>query len=147
MKFKNSFFALLLLAVPALLASCDDDNDNNFDFVTEAVHHAFQTLYPQVQPYEWEIDGPYIKAEFYQTSKHYEAWFTPEGLWVRTETDHVGALPEPVANCLATTYADYHVDDVDWVETPTGNFYEVDLEKAGMPDFIVKIAPDGTVVQ
>ena len=147
MKTKSYLLALLLTAVPASFISCNDDDDNPGSFVTETVLNAFQNLYPQVQSYEWEIDGPYIKAEFYQTSKHYEAWFTPEGLWVRTESDHVGALPEPVANCLATTYADYHVDDVDWVETPTGNFYEVDLEKAGMPDFIVKIAPDGTVVQ
>lgn len=146
MKTKHYVFALLLFAVPAVLVSCDDD-DNNFNFVTEAVHNAFQNLYPQVEPYEWEIEGPYIKAEFYQASKHYDAWFTPEGQWVRTETDHVGPLPEPVATCLATNYADYHVDDVDWIETPTGNFYEVDLEKAGTPDLIVKITPDGTVVE
>ena len=73
MKTKHYVFALLLFAVPAVLVSCDDD-DNNFNFVTEAVHNAFQNLYPQVEPYEWEIEGPYIKAEFYQASKHYDAW-------------------------------------------------------------------------
>ena len=147
MKTKNYLLTLLLLAVPTVFTSCDDDDDHNFDFVTETIHNAFQNLYPQIQPYEWEIDGPYVKAEFIKESKHYEAWFTLTGDWVRTETDDVGTLPEPVATSLATNYADYRIDDVDWVETPTGNFYEVELEKAGSPDLTVKIAPDGTVIQ
>ena len=146
MKTKFHILAFVLLAVPTFFTSCDDDDDHNFDFVTEAIHNAFQNLYPQIQPYEWEIDGPYVKAEFVKESKHYEAWFTPTGEWVRTETDYIGELPAPVATTLTTLYADYRIDDVDWVETPTGEFYEVELEKAGTPDIKVKIAPDGAVV-
>lgn len=144
---KNYLFTLLLLAVPLTFVSCsDDDDDNKFNFVTEAVHNAFQNLYPQVQPYDWEIEGAYIKAEFYKDNLHSEAYFTPEGAWVRTETDFRGALPEPVVTYLTTNYPDYTVDEVDWVETPNGNYYEVELEKRGTPDLKVNVKEDGTAV-
>ena len=143
---KNYLFTLLLLAVPLTFVSCsDDDDDNNFSFVTEAVHNAFQNLYPQVQPYDWEIEGTYIKAEFYKDNVHAEAYFTPEGSWVRTETDFRGTLPEAVTAYLTTNYPDYTVDEVDWVETPNGNYYEVELEKPGTPDVRVNVKEDGTV--
>ena len=143
---KNYLFTLLLLAVPLTFVSCsDDDDDNNFSFVTEAVHNAFQNLYPQVQPYDWEIEGTYIKAEFYKDTVHAEAYFTPEGTWVRTETDIRGTLPEAVTTYLTTNYPDYTVDEVDWVETPNGNYYEVELEKPGTPDVRVNVKEDGTV--
>lgn len=144
---KNYLFTLLLLAVPLTFVSCsDDDDDNKFNFVTEAVHNAFQNLYPQVQPYDWEIEGAYIKAEFYSDKAHAEAYFTPEGTWVRTETDFRGALPEAVTAYLTTNYPDYVVDEVDWVETPNGNYYEVELEKPGTPDVRVNVKEDGTAV-
>lgn len=143
---KNCLFTLLLLAVPLTFVSCsDDDDDNKFNFVTEAVHNAFQNLYPQVQPYDWEIEGAYIKAEFYKDNLHSEAYFTPEGAWVRTETDFRGTLPEPVTAYLTTNYSDYTVDEVDWVETPNGNYYEVELEKPGTPDVRVNVKEDGTL--
>lgn len=143
---KNYLFTLLLLAVPLTFVSCDDDDDNNkFNFVTEAVHNAFQNLYPQVQPYDWEIEGAYVKAEFYKDNVHSEAYFTPEGTWVRTETDFRGTLPEAVTTYLTTNYPDYTVDEVDWVETPNGNYYEVELEKPGTPDVRVNVKEDGTV--
>jgi hypothetical protein len=144
---KNYLFTLLLLAVPLTFVSCDDDDDDkNFDFVTEAVHQAFQNLYPQVQPYEWEIEGPYVKAEFYKDQVHSEAYFTPEGTWVRTETDFRGQLPEVVTTYLETNHPGYTIDDVDWVETPTSNYYEIELEKAGAPDVKVNITPEGALV-
>lgn len=143
---KNYLFTLLLLAVPLTFVSCsDDDDDNNFSFVTEAVHNAFQNLYPQVQPYDWEIEGTYIKAEFYKDNVHAEAYFTHEGTWVRTETDFRGTLPEAVTTYLTTNYPDYTVDEVDWVETPNGNYYEVELEKPGTPDVRVNVKEDGTL--
>ena len=142
---KNYLFALLLLAVPLTFVSCSDDDDNKFNFVTEAVHNAFQNLYPQVQPYDWEIEGAYIKAEFYSDKAHAEAYFTPEGTWVRTETDFRGTLPEAVTAYLTTNYPDYTVDEVDWVETPNGNYYEVELEKPGTPDVRVNVKEDGTL--
>ena len=143
---KNYLFTLLLLAVPLTFVSCSDDDDHNkFNFVTEAVHNAFQNLYPQVQPYDWEIEGTYIKAEFYKDNVHAEAYFTPEVPWVRTETYFRGTLPEAVTTYLTTNYPDYTVDEVDWVETPNGNYYEVELEKPGTPDVRVNVKEDGTV--
>ena len=144
---KNYLFSLLLIALPLTFVSCsDDDDDNKFNFVTESVHNAFQNLYPQVQPYDWEIEGAYIKAEFYKDNLHSEAYFTPEGAWVRTETDFRGTLPEPVVTYLTTNYPDYTVDEVDWVETPNGNYYEVELEKPGTPDLKVNVKEDGTAI-
>lgn len=146
MKTKSYLLALLLTAVPASFISCNDDDDNHGSFVTETVLNAFQNLYPQVQPYDWEIEGPYVKAEFYKDQAHAEAWFTPQGEWVRTETDFTGVLPAPIVTYIETNHAGYTVEEVDFVETPTATYYEVELDKHGAPDLKLLITAEGTIV-
>ena len=146
MKTKSYLLALLLITSPFAFVSCSDDDDHHASFVTETLVNAFQNLYPQVQPYEWEIDGPYVKAEFYKDQTHAEAWFTPQGEWVRTETDYTGVLPAPVIAYIEANFVGYVVEEVDWVETPAATYYEVELEKKGAPDLTLLITAEGNVV-
>ena len=147
MNTKAKLLALLVAATSFVFVSCsDDDDDNHKSFVTETIYNAFHNLYPQIQPYDWEIEGAYIKADFYNGTAHAEAWFTPDGEWVRTETDFHGQLPEPVTAYLQENYPTHVVDEVDWVETPTQNYYEIELEQKGSPDLKVKVTPEGVAV-
>ena len=144
MKLKLYLLGLILAAFS--LQSCDDDDDQ---WITppDVVTRAFQDKYPGETPYEWEIDYGYYKAEYRSGNVNYEAWFQPDGTWVRTECDYYGTLPQPVQDYLAANYAGYRTEDVEWVETPQGNYFLIELERPGAPDVHLRIAEDGTLVQ
>ena len=66
-----------------------------------------------------------------QTSRHQTSWNLK--------------VDDADSTYLTTNYLDYTVDEVDWVETPNGNYYEVELEKPGTPDVRVNVKEDGTL--
>lgn len=143
---KLKLYLLGLIIAGFMIQSCDDDDDNYWLSPPDAVSRAFQEKYPGMTVYEWEMDYGYYKAEYRSGNVNYEAWFTPEGEWVRTECDFYGQLPQAVQDYITANYADYRMEDVDWVETPTGNYYLIELERNGSRDVHIRIAEDGTLV-
>lgn len=139
------YLAALLFGVFAL-QSCDDDDDKSVK-VPETVKEAFAQKYPTTPAYEWDLERGFYVADFRNDYRDAEAWFKADGTWVKTETDYVTALPEVVQNYVTTNYADYRIDDVDWVETPSQTYFDIELEKKGVPDVSLKIQEDGTVIQ
>lgn len=114
--------------------------------VTEAVKEAFAQKYPGVTVREWEEKMNYFVAEFSINNSEAEAWFTSDGLWVRTETDYRGTLPEAVKSYITNNYPEASIDDVDLISTPSGEYYEVELERRGSADIELNIRADGTLV-
>ena len=53
-------------------------------------------------------------------------------------------LPEAVKAYVEKNYPNYHIDDSDYVETPAGNYYELELERNGKRDVILRLNADGT---
>lgn len=140
---KIKVYLLALLMVVGLFQGCDDDDDDMIS-VPETVWTAFSQKYPDFRVTEWEYEHGYYKADFRNNGAEAEAWFQTSGQWVRTETDlAVAALPLAVQSYLSATYSGYRVDDADWVETPAGDFYEIELEKAGQPDVYLQLTADG----
>lgn len=138
------YVTALLLSVFAL-QSCDSDDDHKLD-VPALVQAAFTQKYATASVHEWERKGEFFVAEFRNDFRETEAWFRPDGTWVRTETDYTAALPEAVQTYLDEHYAGYSTDDVDWVETTTADYFDIELEKRGTPDVYLKIQADGTLV-
>lgn len=140
------YLASLLLAGIATLQSCDDDDDlRNAPATVEA---AFRNLYPNAIVTEWEKQGNYIKADFRNGLQESEAWFLRDGTWVRTETDiAVNTLPQPVQDYVTANYPAYWIDDADHVETPSGDYYKLELERNGVRDVHLQLLADGTPVQ
>ena len=106
---------------------------------------SFQEKYPNVTVKSWEKEGHLLKAEFYTGKVETEVWFTYNGTWVKTETDFYGELPKPINDYLAAQYAGYRVEDVNFVETPEKNYYEIDIEK-GKEEIELSIMKDGSVI-
>lgn len=119
-------------------------NDNQHKIPTVVAHH-FQERFPGANVKEWEKEGTLLKAEFFYNNVETEAWFTYSGTWVKTETDYHSALPEAVNNYIQSNYNGYKIDDINWVETPQQNYFEIELEK-GKEDIILSIKIDGTVI-
>ena len=105
-------------------------------------------MYPSARDVEWEPDFGNWKVSFETGNatnvRDHEAWYDVNGNWLRTETDILPSeMPKAVMDALeASEYASPYlqIDDVDFVETPEGDFYQVDVKVAG-----VEISLDVTV--
>lgn len=136
--------ACIALCAAFCLTSCDDDHDIPGHRVPGSVLEAFEQQLPNVTPYDWEKENGLYKAEFYKDGHEGEAWFQPDGTWVRTETDvRIAELPQAVTDYVSTNYPTHHIDDAEWVETPAQSYYALELEKNGVRDKHIKILPDG----
>ena len=71
-------------------------------------------------------------------------------MWLETEMEiKFSKLPESVKAVLKADYAEYKVEEVVWVETPDGKFYEVEveLEKRGQElEFEILFSQDGKII-
>lgn len=92
---------------------------------------------------EWESEHGMVKAELTYLGKDVEVWFQPDGTWLMTQTECRDALPAAVQAYLAANYAGYSIDDVDWVQTPSQQYYNIELEKKGMPNAEVNVSIEG----
>ena len=143
---KALYILPLLLATLFVPTSCEQDQDLLEFQVPTVVLQAFKDKYPEATYAEWERVGTKYKAEFRHEGHSAEAWFEKNAEWIRTEFDFHGTLPQAVQQLIATQYARYEIDSVEWVETPTGNYYQFELERDGRLDRTLKVREDGTVI-
>ena len=94
---------------------------------------------------ESEYNYGYLEVDIYHDSLNKELYFNSNDVWVKTTWDvAINALPSAVTSAIATEYPDYRIDDADYVDTPDGVYYSIEIEK-GERDVYIKIAPDGTI--
>lgn len=137
---------LVALQMPLLTSCNDDDEDIMPTQVPAEVTTAFAERYPSATP-KWEKGKGLYKAEFYNESGEVDVWFKANGEWVMTQTDIFPQnLPEAVKNYVATNYPDRIIDDADHIETPTTDYYLLELEKAQAKDIYIKLTPGGELI-
>lgn len=137
---KLKLYLMALLVGIFTLQSCDDDDPR---VIPTSVKNAFAQKYPSSVAYDWEKDRGYYVAEFRNDGREAEAWFNPDGTWVKTETDFVDVLPEAVQDYIDVNYPGYRIDDVDWVETPSDEYFDIELERNGKKDVYLHIRANG----
>ena len=75
-----------------------------------------------------------------------EVKFNRNNKWINTVWDvYVSQLPEIVTTSVANKYAGYRIDDADYVETPSGDHYKLEIEK-GEWERTVFVTPDGEIL-
>lgn len=121
----------------------------NSGSVPEAVVNAFNTRYPKALRTKWEREGQLYEAEFIMDNVQYEAYFQTNGTWVRTQSDvnlRTMTLPQAIQQYIATNHAGWTLDDADFIQTPTDEYYKIELEKRGSQDVTLLIRADGTLI-
>lgn len=142
---KIKLFALTMLLAAFTLQSCDSDNDDiPQNDIPESILSVFKTMFPNTTA-EWEKTGNTYNAEFWNNGVETDVWFSSTGQWLRTEVDYTQPLPSAVQTYVNTNFAGYVIEDVDYVTTPSGDYFDIELEKNGSPDIILKIKQDGTL--
>jgi hypothetical protein len=147
---KRVLTAIAMAAAAALtLLSCEKYDDGK---PSKDVRSEFNKMYPGARDVEWEPEfGNWVVS--FETGKvpnvkEHEAWYDVSGNWLRTETDvRESDLPKAVRDALeASEYASPYlkIDDIDFVETPDGDFYQVDVEVAGV-EISLDVTTDGVI--
>lgn len=117
------------------------------------VKNVFEQKVSNAKDVEWKYDSEdkLWEVEYEIGNDELTSAFDENGKWVETEKEiKFSELPEPVKLTLKADYSDYEVEEVEFIETPEGKFYEVEveLEKNGKDlEFELLISPDGKVVQ
>ncbi len=115
---KLKFLLLAVILGSLSLFACSDDDDYTPD---QTVKDAFEAKYPTATRVSWEKKGDYRVAEFWLDNQETHAWFDDSGEWYmsKTELKTINALPEKVQEGFRKSeYANWEVDDVDYVERP-----------------------------
>lgn len=133
--------------------SCDDDDNDDYARVPDAVTAAFSHQYGNPGYVEWDSErGGYYVAEFRKDGRDHKAWYTHAGLWAMTEVDYgrsLADLPQAVqSGYAATAYAldAWTVDDIDEIQRPDyETVYKIEVEKRGQADHDLYFDLGGTL--
>ena len=148
---KRILTAFVMLAAAAMtLLSCETLDSLN---PKKKAQTEFSTMYPDARDVEWEMKLTHFEVSFETGTppdeKHCEAWYDLKtGAWLRTETDLLeSALPQIVKDALANSeYATAVLDasDIEYVETPDGNFYQLEVTYKGI-EIKLEVTEDGKI--
>ena len=145
----RKLFSAALIALAAGFSACDKDGDLKPGDVPVGVQQIFNKMVladgVAWDAVKWEKDRLGYKAEFRnEAGVEVEMWFN-DSAWLRTETDVRRAnLPQYVIDKVAAEHPGYSIDDADLVQEPGATYYELELEKDGKRDKIVRIDATGT---
>lgn len=147
---KMKGMAIFTIAATLIFMACDMYDDG---IPSKTVRKEFKAMYPDAKDVEWDKEGSYWSVSF-ETGTHpdrieHEALFDASGVWVMTETDvYLPDVPQSIKDALASSadYGSLPVDDneVEYYQTPKGNFYRFDLVSGGR-DVDVDVSEDGKV--
>ncbi len=135
--------ALLMNMLLVLFPSCALDKE-----VPEEVKDAFNSKFPGATDISWELESSdEWEVEFSVDDLSQSALFQDNGKWLSTEYDFpVVDLPKNVIKALEYLLDQYHIEEVDFVETEIGQYYEVELERLGK-ELEIKVDTTGKVLE
>lgn len=147
MKYKSITTLFTLALMVFLFSSCDDNNPLS-NGVTEAINTFIENRYPNATIIEVDREeNRTIEVDIMHDQLKKEVVFDTNSNWLQTSWDIlVSALPQEVKNIINDpNYEGYHIDDADFVETPKGNYYLLELEK-GERELKVKVDETGQIL-
>lgn len=111
-----------------------------------SIEQFIEENYPGARIIERDYDDGYIEIEIYHDGREKKLYFNGREEWVRTEWDvRRQELPQAVEDAISAQYPDYRIDDCEYIETPQGEWYLVEIER-GEREIELRISPDGTIL-
>lgn len=111
----------------------DQDNEEGYQPVTipEELVSFINTQYPGALILEFEREKNSVEIDILDGKIHKEVTFALTNEWLKTEWEvRYMNLPPAVRVAVDNAYAGYEIDDdADYVETPAGNYYLIEVER------------------
>lgn len=131
------------------MVDADEDDDYN-DYLpkpdTEGLVEVVKQKYPDARIIDIERENGMTEVEILDGNIKKDVYFDGRNEWVKTTWDvNVMLLPDAVKQAVKADYPDYVIDDADYVETASGDWYELELEDERTDrELDVKIKADGS---
>lgn len=133
---------ILFISLFALLA-CEEENiaiNNDIRNFIEQKYEGARILYA-----EKEFNGE-IDVEIIHDNKKKDVKFNRNNNWINTTWDvAINELPDAARESVLNRFPDYRIDDVDYIETPSGDRYKVEIEK-GEWDKTIFVTANGEIL-
>lgn len=125
----------------------DTPAQGNGQLVDAAVAEFIASKYPGAQIMEYGYDKGLLEVEIRHENREKEVYFNGQNAWVRTEWDiRRSELPQVVTAAIAASeWAAFSIDDIEYVQTPTAEYYLVELER-GNREIELRIDANGTIL-
>ena len=131
------------------VADNGDGNGNGYlpTGLPEKASSYLTATYPSARIVEIDIENGGYEVDIVNNGKRLEVQFTMAGDWRHTKTEDLrqADVPASILAIVQASYSGYKIDDIDYYETPTGNFYLFELEM-GSKEINVRISDNGTIL-
>ena len=119
----------------------------NGGLVNTTVAEFIASKYPGAQIFEQDYDDGLLEVEIWHEGREKEVYFNGRSAWVRTSWDiRRLELPQAVTAAIAASeWAAFSIDDIEYVQTPTAEYYLVELER-GEREIELRIDAGGTIL-
>lgn len=111
----------------------DQDNEGGYQPVTipEELVSFIKTNYPDALILEFDREKNTMEVDILDGKIHKEVTFSLANEWLQTEWEvRYASLPPAVRDAVSRLYPGYEIDDdPDYVETPAGNYYLIEVER------------------
>lgn len=142
---KNYFLFAAAILCGSLFVSCDDDNDDNIKKLPEAITSFITQKYPDAKIIEFDMERTNIEVDIRHENIKKDVTFSKSNEWISTSWDiMVKDLPKVVSDAAATAHPTLRLDEADRYQTPTGDFYFIELEPG---DVKIKVNDAGTILK
>ncbi len=135
-----------LVLLLASLIACDNDN-YTFpvnDTILEFINKEYKGATIRETDYS---DNGLFEVEIRHDSKIKDVYFDYNDNWVYTTWDvKLISLPSAVKKAVEKAYPGYRIDDADFIEQPSGEFYKLEIEKGGIEKTVYAM-PNGNIQQ
>lgn len=142
----------LYYSVEGILIKAIADGGNNKYAPQEQLPNAIETFisekYSGARILKMESEKGLVEVDIIHNKISKDVYFDLQYNWKYTTWDvRISALPAAVTAAIAAdaTYAGYRIDDAEYVESPDGDFYLIELEK-GEREVTIRIDASGTIL-
>ena len=145
----------LLYAEDGILLSAlpDTDGGDHADMLPSNLPQGVQSYlsqhYPDARVVDTEFERGVYEVEIVDGRTVRELRFDADGNWLETRTEvRVSSLPAAVLDAVRTSeYGSWQIEDADLVQTPDGEWYEVELEEPRTDrEARLRVRADGTIL-
>jgi hypothetical protein len=116
--------------------------------VPDIVKNAFAQKYPNEKKAKWNIDrNDNFEAKFKEGGETFKADFTPDGIWIETETSlKKKDLPQAVKKAIEEQYKDVKIVEIERTDHyQKGLFYDVEFKEDGKK-FDIEFNAEGVII-
>ncbi len=123
-----------------------NQSDNSQDS-GQSIVSAVNNLYPNASIVEIDREHNRIEVDIVHENIGKEVLFDTFLNWIYTKWDiRSMSLPTAILQYVQTNYANARIDDAEYYESPSGNYYEIEIELHGDRDVTLWFDTNGNVV-